>query len=531
MTEVLVAHSYFLRLDPKQAAKMRPYPPLATLYAVSMLRRAGHRVALFDAMLASGAEAFEQAVRQHRPRLVVLYEDSFNFLSKMCLTRMREEALRMIAIARASDARVVVAGPDVSDHPGAYLEGGADLALLGEADHTVVEVAGLLLEATSGQSPQTLALQRVLPSGVAYATTEGVVCTAKRRNERHLDLLPEPAWDLVDVESYRAAWAGEHGFFSLNMASTRGCPYRCNWCAKPVWGQEYAVRSAAAVAREMASIKRTMSPDHIWFADDIFGLKPGWIGEFARELKSLDGAIPFMIQSRADLMTPAAVAALAAAGCVEVWLGAESGSQKVLDAMTKDTQVEDILAARRRLGQAGIRVGFFLQFGYPGETYEDIHLTVAMVRAAMPDEIGVSVSYPLPGTRFHAMVRDQMEAQFNWVDSADLAMMFRGAYQSPFYRRLHQVLHHDLDFARHKAHPGTPLVPGDWRVGLSVRELQRIVDDEWQEIDRLEVRCRQPQRAAPRAAVIPMHVAGTVVNRHGDAPPQVSAAGSRGADT
>ena len=354
MTDVLLAHSYFLPLDPKQAVKMRPYPPLATLYAASALRQAGHSVALFDAMLAAGAGEFEQSVRRHRPRLVAIYEDSFNFLSKMCLARMREEALRMIEIACDAGARVVVAGPDVSDRPGIYLERGADLALLGEADHTVVEAAKLLLDAPRDAAPEILARERGLPDGVAYLSAEGLVRTGKRRSERRLETLPPPAWDLVDFESYRAAWTREHGFFSLNMASTRGCPYRCNWCAKPIWGQQYAVRSPESVAREMATIKETIRPDHVWFADDIFGLKPGWIAEFARHVKSLNGSIPFMIQSRADLMTADAVAALARAGCVEVWLGAESGSQKILDAMTKDIEVEEILAARRRLGEAGI---------------------------------------------------------------------------------------------------------------------------------------------------------------------------------
>ena len=502
MTDVLLAHSYFLPLDAKQAEKMRPYPPLATLYAASMLRQAGHRVALFDAMLAAGAAEFELSVRRHRPPLVAIYEDSFNFLSKMCLTRMRDEALRMIEIACDAGARVIVAGPDVSDRPLIYLERGAELALLGEADHTLVQAVKLLLEAPRDASPESIARQRGLPDGVAYLSAEGLARTAKRRSERHLDAFPSPAWDLIDFESYRTAWTRQHGYFSLNIASTRGCPYRCNWCAKPIWGQQYAVRSPDSVAREMATIKETIDPDHVWFADDIFGLKPGWIVKFAQHLKVLNGSIPFMIQTRADLMTEDAVAALASAGCVEVWLGAESGSQKILDAMTKDIAVEEILAARRRLGEAGIRVGFFLQFGYPGETFEDILLTVHMVRAALPDDIGVSVSYPLPGTRFHAMVRDQLGAQNNWIDSGDLAMMFHGTYYSPFYRRLHQVLHRDLEYERLRQQPDMSLDPDDWRAGKAPQELALAIEEEWLELGRLEKRYRHPNPSVLPAAVI-----------------------------
>jgi anaerobic magnesium-protoporphyrin IX monomethyl ester cyclase len=124
-----------------------------------------------------------------------------------------------------------------------------------------------------------------------------------------------------------------------------------------------------------------------------------------------------------------------------VWVGAESGSQKILDAMEKGTTVEQIYEATRKLKQAGIRVGFFLQYGYSGETREDIDLTLKMVKECLPDEIGVSVSYPLPGTKFYDNVKTQMHDKHNWTDSQDLAMMFAGTYTPDFYRVLHTVTH------------------------------------------------------------------------------------------
>lgn len=504
MIDILLAHSNFVALDPKQSARMRPYPPLATLYAASMLRDAGYRIALFDATFVSDAADFGKALNIHRPRLVALYEDNFNFLSKMCLQRMRTEALRMLAMARASGVRCLAAGSDVTDHPSLYLAHGADLALIGEADHTVVETVALLLGATPGPSVEDLARTCTLPDGVAWQSSDGVKSTPRRPSERRLDVLPMPAWDLVAVERYRTAWREAHGYFSVNMAATRGCPYRCNWCAKPIWGQQYAVRSPRAVASELAQMKRTIAPDHVWFADDIFGLKRGWITDFAMEVQALQAGIPFMIQSRADLMTTDAVSALARAGCAEVWLGAESGSQKILDAMNKDVAIAQIGDARRRLGEAGIRAGFFLQFGYPGETYRDIMLTVQMVRDLLPDDLGVSVSYPLPGTRFHAMVRDQLGAQENWIDSGDLAMMFQGPYRSPFYRRLHDVLHRDFEYRQLLARPELPLKTGDWRRDRRLGELARTVAAEWRELDQLEKLHRNlhPTQLPPAMAVV-----------------------------
>jgi radical SAM superfamily enzyme YgiQ (UPF0313 family) len=250
-----------------------------------------------------------------------------------------------------------------------------------------------------------------------------------------------PARDLVDMQQYREAWRSAHGYFSLNMASSRGCPYRCNWCSKPIWGDSYQVRSARLIAEEMLDVKRAYAPDHVWFADDIFALSGKWTTEFATAVESLSASIPFKMQSRCDLMTRDTVRALKQAGCVEVWMGAESGSQKVLDAMDKGLDVEATYRARENLRRYGIRACLFLQFGYPGEAWQEVQQTIRLVRELRPDDIGVSVSYPLPGTKFHQMVSAQLGTKANWTDSADLAMMFRGAYPSEFYRALAHALH------------------------------------------------------------------------------------------
>jgi anaerobic magnesium-protoporphyrin IX monomethyl ester cyclase len=236
-----------------------------------------------------------------------------------------------------------------------------------------------------------------------------------------------------------------HGYFSMNMVTTRGCPFHCNWCAKPIWGQRYHSRSPENVAAEMKWLQDTYYPDHIWFADDILGLKPGWLPRFADALHTQGGLIPFKCLSRADLLTRAGeVEALARGGAQTVWMGAESGSQKILDAMDKGTRVEQIHEAARRLKQAGIRVGFFLQFGYPGETREDIEKTIQLVRDCDPDDIGISVSYAMPGTKFYEAVRDQLGEKQNWQDSQDLAMLYQGPFSTEFYRKLHSVVHKEF---------------------------------------------------------------------------------------
>jgi anaerobic magnesium-protoporphyrin IX monomethyl ester cyclase len=437
MLSILVCHSYFLRLDQKQIARAKPYPPLATLQVVSLLREAGHRVSFFDAMLAEGIDEYERLLGADAPQLVLFYEDNFNFLSKMCLATMRRAACDMIGSARIAGARVIAAGPDVSDAPAPYLRAGADLALVGEGLSTLLE---LLPRIDAQLDIKNEDLVRGL-SGIASLSGGKAVKAAGSRGLALAQDAGLAAWDLVDLDRYRAVWMKAHGYFSLNMAASRGCSFRCTWCSKPIWGNQYLQRSPLEVAAEMGHLKRAFNPDHIWFADDIFGFRVDWVSQFAAATQAADAQIPFTIQTRADLISERMALALRDAGCQEAWIGAESGSQKVLDAMNKGTTVSEILTARERLKSAGIRVGFFIQLGYLDEQLDDILATRDLLSTARPDDIGVSVSYPLPGTKFYDLVKAQMRAKTHWQESNDLDMMFHGTYTSDFYRAVRNLLH------------------------------------------------------------------------------------------
>ena len=461
MSAILFGQSYYLRFDPKLWEAMQPFPPLGTLYAASYLRDKGYDVALFDAMLASSEAEWEEALVREQPRVAVLYEDNFNYLSKMCLLRMRQAAFTMIAAARARGCTVIVCGADATDHAEEYIQRGAQFVLLGEGEYTLGELMAQLnppapFEGVNDVAPPLHALPLIDGGGVrsiaglAFADSGGcVVRTPRREDIKDLDSLPFPAWDLVDIDRYRALWTERHGYYAMNMVTTRGCPYHCNWCAKPIWGQRYNIRSPENVVAELAWLKAAFQPDQIWFVDDILGLKPQWLPRFADLIETQDARVPFKCLNRVDLLLrEGSIEALRRAGCRIVWVGAESGSQRVLDAMEKGTRVEQIYEAARRLHAAGIAIGFFLQFGYPGETRDDIDLTLKMVRECRPDDIGMSVSYPLPGTKFHAAVQEQLGVQQNWIDSNDLAMLYRGPFTTAFYRKLHTVLH--KEFRSHK---------------------------------------------------------------------------------
>jgi len=437
MNSILLTHTYYLRFDQKSWDAMQPYPPLGTLYAASVLRQNGYQPALFDPMLAESERQWELALEKHQPRFAIFYEDNFNYLSKMCLLRMRQAAFQMIAAARQKGCVVLVCGADASDHAEEYLRSGANYVLVGEGEATLIELLGHL-EGRSGPSPENIL-------GLAYLRDDLLQCTPRRPDIRDLDAIPFPAWDLLDIQAYRAAWLKNHAYFSVNVVTTRGCPYHCNWCAKPIWGQRYNSRSPENVVAELKWLQKNFAPDHIWFADDIFGLKPGWLEKFAQLAEKEGLHIPFKCLSRADLLArPGEVAALQRAGAKTVWIGAESGSQKILDAMDKGTRVEQIAQVSRLLHSHGIEVGFFLQFGYPGETLEDIEKTLQLVRDCSPDDIGISVSYPMPGTKFFEAVQAQMGVRQNWYDSNDLAMLYQGPFSTAFYRQLHSLVHHEF---------------------------------------------------------------------------------------
>jgi len=485
MLSILVCHSYFLRLDQKQIARAKPYPPLATLQLVSLLREAGHQVSFFDAMLAEGIDEYDRLLESDAPQLVLFYEDNFNFLSKMCLATMRRAACDMIGSARRAGARIIAAGPDVSDAPGPYLRAGADLALVGEGLSTLLEVLPRLDSKLDADSDN---LVRGL-SGIASISSGKVV---KASGTKGLALAQDAglaAWDLVDMDRYRAVWMKAHGYFSLNMAASRGCSFRCTWCSKPIWGNQYLQRNPLEVAAEMAHLKRAFNPDHIWFADDIFGFRVDWVTQFASAVRTADALVPFTIQTRADLISERMALALRDAGCKEAWIGAESGSQKVLDAMNKGTTVAEILTARDRLKRVGIRVGFFIQLGYLDEQVEDILATRDLLATARPDEIGVSVSYPLPGTKFYELVKAQMRAKTHWHESNDLDMMFQGTYTSDFYRAVRNLLHDQVSLQT----ADVPLPPEHERA-------TDAIERRWQELLRNELKYRSSDQKSASIA-------------------------------
>lgn len=427
---LILTHGYFLADDPIEQGIMRPYPPLGLLSISAWLDREGLDHHVIDATFLDAA-GFVERVRALRPRMVAFY-----------VTLMtRRSVLRLIAAlgegaAQGEGPVIVLGGPDVRHNAADYLDHGAHLLVVGEGEQTMAAVAQL--SAADCRNPARLASVQ----GLIHAGADGQpVFTGDRRFVPELDDLPEPARHRIDLTPYLQAWRSAHGQTSLNVSTQRGCPYKCSWCSRAVYGTSYRRRSPEQVVAELARLMARYAPDQFWFVDDVFTINHNWLEGFARALDAAGLHIRYECITRADRMNARVVELLARTGCVRVWIGAESGSQRILDAMQRQVKVEQVTAMIRAASQAGIQTGTFLMLGYPGETEADIVATERYLRDARPDLFTVTLAYPIKGTVFHDQVASQTTSPA-FDQGSDRDRRFPRTYSDAYYRYAVRLLNH-----------------------------------------------------------------------------------------
>ena len=432
---ILLAQSYFRALDPKELERNMPYAPLGSLYAATILKNTGHEVIFYDSILSKNTYELKKEIRRTKPDIFLLYDDEFNYLTKMCLSNMREAAVDFIKAAKEQQIPSIVYSSDASDFPESYFNAGCSSIIYGEGEVTLQELVKSFEQNEYEKIKYEINGIRFLKDGKIYSTN-------RRKLMNDIDSLPIPDYSFINVDEYQNIWLKNHKYFSMNISTTRGCPYKCNWCAKPLYGQTYNSISPLKAANQVKYLKEKYNVDHLWITDDIFGLKSGWIKSFSDELKKINIKVPYKCLTRPDLLLREnTIYNLKESGCQTIWIGAESGSQNILDGMDKGTTVRQIYDAAYKTHEAGMEIAFFIQFGYLGENWNDIALTRKMIRDCIPDDIGISVSYPLPGTKFYDKVKSELKDKKNWTDSDDLDMMFSGSFPKSFYKLLHRFVH------------------------------------------------------------------------------------------
>jgi anaerobic magnesium-protoporphyrin IX monomethyl ester cyclase len=431
MAHILLTHGYFLSEDEKERQIMKPYPPLGLLYLSAYLKTRGHSVEVYDSTFGTRQE-LEQKIRQSRGGFIGIYTNLMT----------RASVLKIIAAARQADSTVILGGPESANHSTEYLNAGADVIVVGEGESTLTELIATL----PSMGPHGLHGVR----GIVFKDAAGEpVHTPERSKINDLDTLPLPDREAIDHQKYLDAWRTHHGASSINLITARGCPYKCKWCSHAVYGYSHRRRSAANVAAEVQWIVDRYNPDQLWYADDVFTISHPWMQSYSKELKSRGLHLPFETITRADrLQSEVAVEALRELGCYRVWIGSESGSQRILDAMERGVSVEQVRRAVKLAQKHGIGVGMFLMWGYEGEELEDIAATVEHVKESNPDIFFTTVSYPIKGTPYFETVKDKVQLPVAWADATDRDYFIGGRHGKDYYRLADVWLRNEVEASR-----------------------------------------------------------------------------------
>lgn len=447
MSDLLLTHGYFLYEDPKELQILKPYVPLGLLYICSHLRQRGFGVNVFDSTFSRREDLFTY-LHTAPPSVLGIYANLMT----------RTNVVEILRVAKESGWTTVVGGPEPGAYVTEYLDHRADFVVLGEGEITLEE---LLPAITSGNKAELLRV-----NGIAFRDSSGQIHSTPARAQIHdLDQQPWPARDAVDMDQYLQTWRQAHGKGSVSIITARGCPYRCRWCSHQVFGMTHRRRKPELVVDEVEWLVEQYSPEMIWIADDVFTIHHGWLKNYAAEMKRRGLHIPFECISRADRMTEEVADLLAELGCFRLWIGSESGSQRVLDRMERGVSVGQVQSAVQMCRTRGIQSGMFLMWGYEGEELTDIEETIAHVKRSNPDVFFTTLAYPIKGTTYHSEVRERVRNDKPWAETSDRESTVTERAPRRVYEIADRLLRDEVDLARQSS---TGKVP---------RELQSRIDE------------------------------------------------------
>lgn len=409
---------------------MKPYPPLGILYICSHLREKGVNAEVFDSTFSSRQKLFD-LLQQGPPSVLGVYANLMT----------RSNVVEILKVAKDAGWRTLVGGPEPSAYVQEYLAAGADVVVIGEGELTLEELVPALRDHAFDKLHQI--------DGIAFRSPDGsVVRTKPRAQIGDIDAQPWPARESIDMAKYVEVWRKHHGMGSVSLITARGCPYHCRWCSHEVFGKTHRRRKPVSVADELEWLIDRYQPQMAWMADDVFTIHHGWLFQYADELKRRGLKLPFECISRADRLNLKIVETLAEMGCFRVWIGSESGSQRILDAMERGVTVEQVQSSVALCRSAGIQTGMFLMWGYEGEDLSDIEATVEHVKKTDPDIFFTTVSYPIKGTPYFSDVAERVESLKPWRESSDREFKVRDRHSREFYRFADKLLRSEVELER-----------------------------------------------------------------------------------
>ncbi|OCK43986.1 B12-binding domain-containing radical SAM protein [Tenacibaculum soleae] len=413
---VVLTHAYYLYEDDKEQKIMRPYAPLGLLYISSYLNKNKIENDVYDSTFYSFKEQLE-FIEEKKPKAIAIYT---NLMTKVNVIKLMKKLKTNVKLR---GVKIILGGPDVTYNCESYLKAGADFLVIGEGEQTTLDLCSAIFNNESYNTIQ----------GIAFLLDEKVIKTAPRVKIKDLTDLPLPNREAIPVYKYLETWKKHHGQSSMTVSTQRGCPYTCKWCSTAVYGQSYRRRSANLVAQELKLLKNKYQPDSIWFVDDVFTVSHKWIKSFHEEVIKQDAIIPFECITRAERLTDEVLQLLKEAGCSRIWIGAESGSQKIVDAMDRRVDINVVKSAIQKTNALGLETGTFIMVGYPGEDEKDIYETVKYLKAANPTHFTITVAYPIKGTSLYNEIEQNITIQPDWKTTTDRDIDFKRTYSRKYY--------------------------------------------------------------------------------------------------
>ncbi len=414
----ILTHGYYILEDEKEQTIMKPYPPLGILYIAAYLENHGESCSVFDTTFAYKKDLIPH-LEEQQPSIIAIYT---NLMTKV---NVIESIQKIRDTPTLSESIIVLGGPDLRHNIPDYLNTGADILVIGEGEQTMLEIIRTVQQGNRSEYAHI--------DGLAYRSDGEIIKTKERSRIRPVDDLPFPAREKIDMQPYLETWKTHHGKSAMTVSTQRGCPYTCKWCSTAVYGQSYRRRSPEIVASELKYLKDNYQPDSIWFVDDVFTVSHKWLEGFVEEVISQDAVIPFECISRADRMNEDVVDLLKQAGCFRVWIGAESGSQRVIDLMDRRVDVNHVSDMIKLTRAKGMEAGTFIMLGYPGETEEDIIKTVNYLKDCKPDQFTITVAYPIKGTSMYNEIEEDQTVELDWMKTTDRDREFKRTYSRKYY--------------------------------------------------------------------------------------------------
>lgn len=413
---LILTHAYYLKEDPLEAKIMKPYAPLGLLYISGYLNEQKIDNYLYDTTFSNQKDQLD-FIEEKKPLAVAIYTNLMTKINVIKLVKI------LSSEKKYGFPKIILGGPDVTYNLQNYLNTGVDYIVIGEGEQTMTELCLAIKNKTSVSDV----------TGIAYLENNLVVKTPPRIKMKDLSSLPMPNRDGIAIEKYLDTWKTHHGKSSMTLSTQRGCPYTCKWCSTAVYGQSYRRRPAKLVVEEMAMLQKKYHPDSIWFVDDVFTVSHKWIKEFYEELKKQQINIPFECITRAERLNDEILQQLKESGCFRIWIGAESGSQKIIDAMDRRVNVDVVKEAIIKTNNFGIETGTFIMLGYPGETETDILQTIDYLKKANPTHFTITIAYPIKGTSLYNEIEKNITVQPNWETSTDRQIDFKRTYSRKYY--------------------------------------------------------------------------------------------------